>query len=323
MSYERKATIPWIEKYRPNNFGGMELDDGILKQINVFMNTINDSHLILTGPPGVGKTSTVKCIAKSFFKDEIRENFLEINSGEDRGIKNISDLIPKFCSRINKTGFQKIILFDEADNLPAKSQNDINNMIKTGNLGAKFIFTCNDSSKIIEDIQSICRIIYFGKLTIDQMKEILIKISDMENLEYDNDGIDTICKISIGDMRKAINNLQLTAYSFGKISKKNVIKICNVPDPEISKKIIELCFSLDFVGAIEIIDKMIDDGFYCVDIINELINEIKYYKIKEHLILKILHQLNCTKVRVSMGLKSKVQLSGMICNIVQTIELNN
>ena len=205
---------PWIEKYRPSELTDVIMDEQIKKIIEVLVNNRKNIHMIITGSPGVGKTSTVKCIAKKILGDNIENGFLELNDADSRGVKNITTLIPSFCKRSVQFKESKFILLDESDNIPKKCQNDICKMMQEFGENTNFIFTCNDSTKIIENIQSVCRIIRFKNLSDSQIKSRLEYICKVENVNQTPEGLNTICYISSGDMRKAINNLQITANSF-------------------------------------------------------------------------------------------------------------
>lgn len=310
-------SIPWTEKYRPTIMENLVLDEQIGKQINIFLKNRNNIHLIITGPPGIGKTSTVRCIANKLLGEYIREGYLELNAGDDRGVRSISTIIPPFCKRVVNFVTNKIILMDEADNMTSKSQCDISDMIKEFGKNTNFIFTCNDSTKIIEDIQSVCRIIRFKPQTEKQIHGNLEKICKKENIPFNSIGIATICYISNGDMRKAINDLQKTAYTYGKITKKTVLCICKVPDPEDIKKIIEYCKQNKLVEADKELDNIIKQGYYYLDIIYGFIYVLSIYPMDEELKLQLIDVVEQTKIIVSKGLRSKLQLSGMICRLVK------
>ncbi len=254
---------------------------------------------------------------KKILGENLQAGYLELNAAEDRGIRSISQIIPPFCKRVVNFDESKIILLDEADNMTSKCQYDINEMIKTFGRKTKFIFTCNDSRKIIEDIQSVCRIVRFKKLTDDQIKSYLEKICKKENIEYNDSGLSTICYISDGDMRKSINNLQLTSYSYGKISKQNVLKICKVPDPEDITKIINFCLDKKLSDADNELEYIIQQGYYYLDIVNGFIYVITKMEIDEKLRLALIEIINKTKIVVSTGLRSKLQLSAMLCRIIK------
>lgn len=312
-------SIPWTEKYRPENIENIVLDENIEQQIKIFLQDRQNVHLILNGLPGIGKTTTARCIAKKILGENMPLGYLELNAAEDRGIRMVSTIIPPFCKRVVPFSTSKIILFDEADNMTPKCQCDINNMIKEYGKKTKFIFTCNDSTKIIEDIQSVCRIVRFRRLTSKQVKSYLSKICINEKIPYDEHGLTTIYYISNGDMRKSINDLQKTAYTFGQITKDTVLSICKVPDPEDIKKIITLCQENELIKADEELSGIINQGYYYLDIVSgfSVVLETEYPDMNEELRLGLIRIINQTKIIVSTGLRTKLQLSAMICRLIR------
>ena len=309
-------SIPWIEKYRPNIVKDIMLEDQVRKQINIFLKDQPNTHLIITGPPGVGKTTTIRCIAKEILGEHIETSYLELNAAEDRGVKTIGAIVPAFCMRLVENKKSKFILLDEADNITEKCQYDINEMMKKFGHNTKFVFTCNDSTKIIQDIQSVCRIIRYSRVKNDDICSYLASICDKEGVEYNNAGMEMICYISNGDMRKAINNLQVTAYSYNKITKKNVLSSCKVPDPEEIQSIINTCIDQNFDQAIEDMNKIINDGYYYLDIVTSFHVSLAKMEMKEELRIRLYSIVNETKIHISNGLRTKLQLTAMICRMI-------
>jgi len=312
-------SIPWIEKYRPVNFSDIVLSDEIRMHINIFLQDIRNTHIILTGPPGNGKTTTVRCIAKELLGDNMSAGYLELNAAEDRGIRSTSSIIPPFCKKMVNFTQSKIIFLDEADNMTTKCQYDINDMIRQYGHNIKFMFTCNDSSKIIEDIQSVCKIARFKPLTSEQIKKFITHIGECENLTINKTGLDTICYVSNGDMRKAVNNLQMTAFTYdNKITKPNVLKICKVPDPDNISNVLELCEKKQLVEANRAMEEMIYNGYYYMDIVNGFIYVVTNHpSYDEALKLKIVDIVNQTLIAISCGLRSTLQLAAMIARLIR------
>ena len=308
-------STPWMELYRPSCLEDLILDPQIETQISVFIKNVENSHLILSGSPGIGKTSTSKCVARKILGDHIADGYLELNAAEDRGIKALALIIPPFCKKVVNFTESKIILLDEADNLTAKCQYDISSLMKQFGNKTKFIFTCNDSTKIIEDIQSTCRIIRFKKLTDAQISTYLEKICKIENIKFNKSGLDTICYVSAGDMRMAINNLQLTAYSYQNVTKKYVLRVCKLPDPNDIEKIIKLCSEGKLIEAHAGLDHIIGGGYYFLDIVTCFIYVLTNYDIDERTKLQLVDVVQQTKIVISVGLRSKLQLSAMICRL--------
>lgn len=319
-----EKSIPWIEKYRPDSLEDIELDPGVRQQIRAFIESNTNQHLIIMGPPGLGKTTSVKCIAKKILGPNTSIGYLELNAAEDRGVKSISEIIPPFCKKIVPFKECKIILFDEADQLTPKCQADINSLIKQFGSKTKFIFTCNDSRKIIEDIQSVCRIIQFREINKNLMKRYLDKICVKEAVSYTQEGMEIIFYISGGDMRKGINALQATTYAFGSITKEHVLQVCHLPDPADIKQMLKLCSDRKLEEAHAILIRILEDGYNFVDVVSgfnyvlihcDFAAVTKKKNVTEHLKLQILHKVQEVNINIRLGIRSKIQLTNMLCQI--------
>jgi replication factor C subunit 2/4 len=135
----------------------------------------------------------------------------------------------------------------------------------------RFALACNDSGKIIEPIQSRCAIVRFTKLTDAEVLKRLRQVIAIEGLKASEDGIEAIIFTAEGDMRYALNNLQATASGFdGVINRDNVFKVCDMPHPEITNNVIKHCLKGQFSKACAEVDKIYDEGYNPVDIIQSL-----------------------------------------------------
>jgi len=163
----------------------------------------------------------------------------------------------------------------------------------------------------------------FRKLSANSIVEYMKKICKIEKIPFDLDGLMQICYVVDGDMRKAINDLQKTAYTYKKITKENVLKICNVPDPEDTKRIIKYCINGKLQQANEILELTADRGYCLMDIIKSfVIGAQNYEKIDEILRLKLIDAIYQTKIIVSSGVRTRLQLTSMLCNMV-TVSLSH
>ena len=312
--------VPWVEKYRPKTIDDIILSPLVEKLIRGFLDEIGGIHIILSGNPGVGKTTTIRCIAKFLLGDNLDEGYLELNAADDRGVKIMSTVVPPFCKKIVNFRCPKIILLDEADNLTQNCQNDIDNMIKEYGSKTKFMFTCNDSKKINEDIQSMCRIVHFSEPPVVPAKKYLKNICKKENISYTSSGIDMIFYVAGSDMRKSINDLQKTSYTFGSITKENVLKICNIPDPDMIKGIIEKCYTESINVVYFDLMRCIDDGYVFNDIINGFVNVVTNMQdIDEGLKIKLMCIINKTRIIITSKVNSPLQLGAMVARIYGVI----
>jgi replication factor C subunit 2/4 len=311
-------SMPWIEKYRPKAFSDLILDADIKRQLEIFLTDRPNQHLILTGDPGVGKTSAVKCLAKELLGEHLKEGYIELNAAEDRNTKSISALIPSFCKKIFPHKKSKVILLDEADNATDKCQSDLSDLIKQYGTKTKFVFTCNESQKIVEDIQSVCLIVHFKKMSEDQIILYLEKICKAENIKSDRPGLAMVSYIAEGDMRKAINCLQQTAVTFGKVTKTAVMSICKIPDPERIAKILDHCAKKELLNANIELESIIREGYCLQDITTSIINLLSVdTKLDDKRRYKLVDIASHTKVLLSIGIKTKLQMCAMLCKLIE------
>ena len=123
-------SLPWVEKYRPSKLKDLLLDDIIYNKINFFIKNKEIPNLLLVGEPGTGKTSTILCLLNSIYNDtEIKNNMLELNASDDRGLIMINSKIIPFCKKKGYNNMRKVIILDEADNITQKAQYLIANLI--------------------------------------------------------------------------------------------------------------------------------------------------------------------------------------------------
>ena len=135
----------WTEKYRPNDFSDVKGQDDIVSKVEAFVEQGNMPHLMFSGPAGCGKTSLSLVIAKKMFgKENWKQNFLELNASDQRGIDVIRNQVKDFARTraIGDVPF-KIIYLDECldynSEIVVKSKNETIN-VKIGDFVTNYDF---------------------------------------------------------------------------------------------------------------------------------------------------------------------------------------
>ena len=316
--------IPWIEKYRPTDIKDIMLDKIITCEINNILKQREIPNMIITGTPGTGKTTTILCLVYQLYGPYAKDAVLELNASDDRGIHSINTTVIDFCNFVlpsydlDKYSKHKLVIFDEADNMTDKALPIISMLMDKYYNTTRFVFTCNISSKIIESIQSRCKILRFKRLENKKSIKKLSEICKKEKVNYNNDGLEEILISSNGDMRMAINILQLTVDKFSEITLESVIQTCDKPSPLIIKQILLDCKNNKLKDAIENTYKLKEKGFTGVDIINNSFNVLKLNicnDIQENVKIKLLYVISNHMYEISKTIDTNIQLTSFLVDL--------
>ena len=315
--------LPWVDKYKPNSITNILLNDSLKRNLIDIIKTKTLSNMIFYGPTGIGKTVTINCIANEIYGSYVSKCVLELNASDDRGIKIEND-VNNFCKSFvphNSSDIhldKKLIIFDEADHLTDKAQQIINKlMIYFTN--SIFVFTCNTSHKIIDSIQSKCTLYVFKNINNNILLNYFTKLCKIESMLYSIEGLNDIIYHSNGDIRYALNLLQLMNDKYGKVNSNYVYKSLNRPRKEYLTNIIYYCINNNLKMAYDTLLKLKAHGFMESDIMSGLFDAIKLYKfdnITESEKIKMIEIISYNLYNISKGIISELQLTSCICELV-------
>jgi len=315
-----KNFLPLIDKYRPTKFKNIILNELIKSKISAIIDMKIMPNMIIVGPPGTGKTSLVTIMAKNMLDDKYSEGVLSLNASDNRGLDILNNTIIYFCKKklIDSDGnpIPKIIIMDEADNITNKAQNMIANMIEEYSKHTRFAFTCNESSKLIESIQSRCLVIYISPLKNQIVSNHLEKLCIEENIKYDIDALELIAKDCKGDLRASINLLDAISNGFNYVNCENIIKLSYQPNPAKILNLIQECAERNIINATDVLHGLKSEGYCGTDILLAMINVLKEVSIDEDMRLKYINVISEYYTKVSDGLDTNLQLYGCISKMI-------
>ncbi|KZT02485.1 P-loop containing nucleoside triphosphate hydrolase protein [Laetiporus sulphureus 93-53] len=310
--------LPWVEKYRPKVLDDVVGNEDTIERLKVIAKDGNCPHIIISGMPGIGKTTSIHCLAHQLLGDAYKDGVLELNASDDRGIDVVRNKIKAFAQKkvTLPPGRHKIVILDEADSMTPGAQQALRRTMEIYSNTTRFALACNMSNKIIEPIQSRCAILRYAKLRDTEILKRLLEICEAEKVEYNDDGLTALIFTAEGDMRQAINNLQSTHAGFGFVSGDNVFKVCDQPHPIFVQEMIRECLKGDIDGAMEKLHKLWGQGYAAVDIVVTIFRVVKSFdEIPEYTKLEYIKEIGWTHMRILAGVGTLIQLSGLMARL--------
>jgi len=236
----------WVEKYRPQTIEDCILPSNVKKTFQDFLDKGEVPNLLLSGPPGCGKTTVAKALCHELGVDVYVIN----GSDEGRFLDTVRNNAKNFASTVSlsSTAKHKVIIIDEADNTTPDVQLCLRAFTEEFVKNCRFIFTCNYKNKIIQPLHSRCAVVDFSIKSKDRpalaanffnrIKDIL----DQESVKYDPKVIVELINKYFPDWRRVLNEIQ--RYSVGgKIDSGILAAFSEVKTNDLVKRLKEKNFS--------------------------------------------------------------------------------
>jgi len=313
---ERTGREIWIEKYRPQRLEEVVGHDAITERLRRYINQQDLPHLLFAGPAGTGKTTSAIAIAKEVYGDDWRENFLELNASDQRGIDVVRDRIKSFA-RASFGGYDhRIIFLDEADALTDEAQSALRRTMEQFSDNTRFILSCNYSSRIIDPIQSRCAVFRFSPLGDEAVETQIGRIAETEDIELTDDAVDALVYAADGDMRKAINGLQAAAVMGESVDEEAVYTITSTARPEEIQEMVERALDGEFTAARAQLDELLTDvGIAGGDIIDQMHRSVWEFDLAEREAVRLMEHIGEADYRITAGANEQVQLEALLASL--------
>ena len=311
----------WTEKYRPDTLNEVVGQEKIVDRLTSFVEEDSIPHLMFAGPAGTGKTTSAMSLAKDLYGDSWRQNFMETNASDERGINVVRERIKDFARTKPVNADYKIIFLDEADALTQDAQQALRRTMEQFSDNCRFILSCNYSSKIIDPIQSRCAVFRFNRLDDEDVEKYIMRIAENEGFKISREAIDAVLRVSGGDLRRVTNVLQTASMTEDEIEEEDIYGASASLKPGETEDILEKALEGDFIDAREhLADIMIERGLDGQDVINAIHREVMDLEVSDRAKLEIIEHLGEFEFRIAEGGTSDIQIEALLAKIADLEE---
>lgn len=306
----------WVEKYRPKKLSDVIGQKGITERLSAYVRTRSMPHMLFAGPAGSGKTTCAIALARELYGDNWRDNLIELNASDERGIDIVRGKIKDFAraASIGTSDF-KIIFLDEADSLTADAQAALRRTMERYTQTCRFILSCNYSSKIIEPIQSRCAVFRFRPLSEADVKTYLMRIARGESVDITEEGLSAIAGLAAGDLRKATNIMQVAASLGRKVDGEAVFESTEHIRPSEIQEMLTTALSGNFTAARSRLDELIArHGLSGEDIVAGVHRAVFDLPVSEEAKVRLVDRVGEAEFRMVSGASERIQLEALLAH---------
>jgi DNA polymerase-3 subunit gamma/tau len=291
MSY-----VVLARKWRPKTFDDLIGQDYITQTLKNAITTGKIAHaFILSGPRGVGKTSTARIVAKALncingptsdpcsncsFCNEISEgkslDVMEIDAASHTGVNDVREIIENI-KYLPTSGKNKIYIIDEVHMLSQSAFNALLKTLEEPPAHVLFILATTEVHKIPVTILSRCQRYDFKKVSVDKIREQLASITSKEEIKIQDETLYIIAQEADGSLRDSLSLMDQLIATFGTdIKHEEALSVLGILDRTLVKSSLEGIIKKDPKFCINVLNQAIEKGISPKRFAEDLLRTLRY-----------------------------------------------
>lgn len=275
------VTVPWVEKYRPATIDEVAQQEEVCTALKSSLKTGELPNLMFYGPPGTGKTTVALALVQQHFGKGWKDRVKELNASDERGISAVREQVKTFAQLAVNSSHEgskarfRVVILDEADSMTHDAQAALRRIMEEFVGNTRFIIICNYVSRIIEPLHSRCSKFRFSPISPEFQKTRLLHIIERENVRLAPSALDTLVRLSKGDMRCAVTMLQTAAGFYGEITEESLLEVaCAVPEKIIVDLLQTTKTAKSTEQMLELVRQLMMEGYSGQEVMERLLSMI-------------------------------------------------
>ena len=260
-------------------------------------------------------------------KQNYYANVLELNASDTVRMDYVRSVIKSFVNQnlLLEDKTLKFIILDEADNIPNQVQQALRRIIEKASSNVKFILLCNYINRIIDPIVSRCAVFRFTYLTREKIVERLRFIADKEKLQIPQPQTDkfydTLFFISGGDLRKAVNTLQMSVALelIDKLDPNEILKISGFLDENTLEKLMDAIKAKNIDEVKRIFDTI--ENIDSRNFLRQILERFDDFNIQSNEYNNLIAFFGDIDYRISQGADEKIQIIALLSQLIRNVNL--